>query len=183
MSFQIPADLIIKETEHWIVNHRVGTSLPGYMMVASRRETTELHDLPAEALAELGPLLALAQKGLTDLFDPERIYVGRYGHTPGHSIHFHVIPIYDWVLAAFAEDERYRVLRSFYTPGVETSDPDGAELTLYIWREFCESTRPPQIHGASVEDAIRLLREKMGGQAVEDSTAFRVGRFVSDTPG
>ena len=161
MTFEIPNELIIKETEHWIVNHRVGTRLPGYMMVGARKETAEVHGLSAEAWTELGPLLGLAQRALSDLFDPEHIYVGRYGHTPGQSLHFHVIPVYDWVLAAFAADERYRVLRSLYTPGVATSDPDGAELTLFVWREFCESKTPPSIQGPSVEETIRLLREKM----------------------
>ncbi len=130
-------------------------------MVGSRMETTNLHDLSPAALAELGSLLASAQQALVDLFGPEHIYMGRYGHTEGHSIHFHVIPIYSWVKEAFAADARYRVLRSFYTPGVPTSDPDGGELTLYVWREFCESKTPPPIQGPSVAETIILLKEKM----------------------
>ena len=158
MAFQIPEHLIIKETDHWIINHRVGSNLPGYLMVGSRMETTNLHDLSAVALAELGPLLASAQQALLDLFKPEQIYMGRYGHMTGFSIHFHVIPIYTWVKEAFASNARYRVLQSFYTPGVRTSDPDGAELTLFVWREFCESETPPPIYGPSVEEVIKRLR-------------------------
>jgi diadenosine tetraphosphate (Ap4A) HIT family hydrolase len=159
MAFSIPDHLVIKKTEHWIVNHRIESTLPGYLMVGSRRETNHLVNLPPAALAELGPLLAEVQQAVIELFRPAHLYVGRYGHTLGHSIHFHVIPIYPWVRRAFDADARYRVLRSFYTPGVPTSDPDGAELTLYVWREFCESRNTPPIRGPSVEAAIGMLRK------------------------
>jgi diadenosine tetraphosphate (Ap4A) HIT family hydrolase len=161
MAFSIPAHVIVKETAHWIVNHRVDSNLPGYLMVGSRVKTNNLFELSSAAQAELGPLLALTQKALTDLFKPDHIYVGRYGHTEGHSVHFHVIPIYAWVKKTFMTDKRYRVLRSFYTPGVPTSDPDGGELTLYVWRELCESKNPPQIQGPSAEEVITLLKEKL----------------------
>jgi diadenosine tetraphosphate (Ap4A) HIT family hydrolase len=130
-------------------------------MLGSRMNTTNLFDLSSKAQTELASLLTETQKALTDLFNPEHLYLSRYGHTEGHSIHFHVIPIYSWVKKVFAADERYRFLRSFYTPGVLTSDPDGSELTLYVWREFCESKNPPPIQGPSVVEAITLLKEKM----------------------
>jgi diadenosine tetraphosphate (Ap4A) HIT family hydrolase len=159
MAFIPPEHLIIAETEHWRINHRVDSHLPGYLMVGAKAETTNLFELAPAALAELGPLLARTQEALTDLFHPDHIYIGRYGHTEGHSIHFHVIPIYSWVKDAFATDPRYRILQSFYNPDVPTSNPDGGELTLYVWREFCESKNPPKIHGPSVSEAIGLLRE------------------------
>ena len=161
MTFHVPAHLIIKKTEHWIINHRIDSDLPSYLMVGSRKETTNLYDLSSAALAELGPLLASTQKALSDLFHPEHIYVSRYGHTEGHSIHFHVIPIYSWVKKAFAKDDRYRILRSFYIPGVPTSDPDGGELTLYVWREFCESKSPPAIQGPAGAESSAVWKEKM----------------------
>jgi diadenosine tetraphosphate (Ap4A) HIT family hydrolase len=162
MPFEVPKHLIVRETEHWIVNHRVGASLPGYLMIGSRAGATNLFDLPPEALSELGLLMAAIEQALHDCLRPDHIYLSRYGHTPGHTIHFHVIPIYGWVREAFAADSRYRVLRSFYTPGVETSDPDGGELTLFVWREFCESKNPPRIQGPTVAEAIQLLRDKLG---------------------
>ncbi|MBP3997955.1 hypothetical protein GZH78_19020 [Pseudomonas fluorescens] len=35
---------------------------------------------------------------------------------------------------------------------------DGAELTLFIWREFGESPTPPAIQGASIKDVTARLR-------------------------
>jgi diadenosine tetraphosphate (Ap4A) HIT family hydrolase len=128
----------------------VDSVLPGYLMVGSRQETTHLFDLSPRALAELGPLLSLLEQALFEILGPERVYIGRYGHSPGHSIHFHVIPVCPWVAAAFKADSRYKVFESLYPPGASTSAPDGGELTTYVWREFCESKTPPPIQGSSV---------------------------------
>ena len=62
---------------------------------------------------------------------------------PGLPVHFHLIPLYDWVEELFWEDTRYRTLQQF---GVPTADlTDGAELTLFVWREFCERADPPAV--------------------------------------
>jgi diadenosine tetraphosphate (Ap4A) HIT family hydrolase len=160
MAFKVPQQFIIKETGHWLINHRVDSALPGYLMIGSRTDTTNLFDLPPLALADLGVLLAATQKALTDALHPSHIYVGRYGHQEGHSVHFHIIPIYAWVKDAFTSDSRYNVLKSFYTAGAANSAYDGAELTLYVWREFCESPNPPPIPGPSVAESIHLLKQR-----------------------
>jgi diadenosine tetraphosphate (Ap4A) HIT family hydrolase len=159
VAFQIPEHLIIKTTDHWIVNHRVDSKLPGYLMISSRHPATQLCDHPPAALAQLGPLLAAAQRTLLEILQADHVYLGRYGHQSGHSIHFHAIPVYSWVKAAFAADPRYAVLKTFYTPGADNTEFDGAELTLFIWREFCEKPIPPVLQGPSVSDAIHLLKE------------------------
>ena len=167
--FRPPDHLIVCETDQWIVNHRIDSSLPGYLMIGAKAETNILSELPEAALFELGIHLSKIQQILMELFAPSHFYVGRYGHMAGHSIHFHVIPVYDWVAQAFARDERYRILHQFYTPGVydDGSDAifDGAEMTLFIWREFCESKTPPEIIGPSVQEAVRMIKTRIGEQA------------------
>ncbi len=165
MAFHIPEHLIIKTTDHWIVNHRVDSKLPGYLMIGSRVNTGDLAALPAAALAELGGLLALTQRVLRDILGAEHVYLSRYGHQTGPSIHFHAIPIYAWVKAAFKADPRYAVLDSFRTPGAGNSQFDGAEMTLFIWREFCENPTPPLIQGPSVLDVVEILRQNMPGKS------------------
>ena len=157
---EIPDQFVICEASFWIINHRLNSALPGYLMVASKLPVYDLSDLPNSALTELGPLLAEAQRALQTNMKPVRIYIGRYGHSPGFPIHFHIIPVYDWVEDLFWCDERYRVLEHFIEP---RSGPgtDGAELTLFIWREFCERPNPPPIKGPSVSEVIALLRDKM----------------------
>lgn len=156
-AFVIPRHLIVKETENWLVNHRVDSALPGYLMVSSKTEASDLSQLSLSALTEMGPLLASTQRAIMDSLRPEHIYVGRYGHQPGHSLHFHFIPIYSWVKAAFSADARYGILKTFYSPGGQNSEFDGAELTLFVWREFCESRKPPQTYGPTVAEAVSRL--------------------------
>ncbi len=155
---EIPQRFHIAETNGWLVNHRMNSALPGYLMIASKKSSSDLSDLDEMALQELGPLLALAQSALKRKLSAQRVYIGRYGHTPGYPIHFHVIPIYDWVEDLFWNDNRYRVLAKF-AEGPGETPTDGAELTLFVWREFCERVTPPPIEGPSVSEVIELLRK------------------------
>ncbi|MDQ0133426.1 diadenosine tetraphosphate (Ap4A) HIT family hydrolase [Neorhizobium galegae] len=154
----IPPELHVFETPHWLVNHRTNSALPGYLMIGSKRFADDLFELADEALLELGPLMAKAQKVLRQNLNAERVYIGRYGHSPGHSIHFHVIPIYAWVEALFWQDERYRILNTFAEGPSETAT-DGAELTFFVWREFCERLVPPPIQGPGVAEVVERLRD------------------------
>lgn len=129
-------------------------------MISSKMDTNDLSNLSEAALKELGPLLAKAQDVLKRKLGAQRIYIGRYGHSAGYPIHFHVIPIYDWVEELLWKDSRYRVLQNF-ADGPGETPTDGAELTLFVWREFCERAEPPSVEGRSVHETIELLRVAM----------------------
>jgi diadenosine tetraphosphate (Ap4A) HIT family hydrolase len=150
----------IAETEAWLVSHRANSALAGYLIIASKRSADDLSNLSDNDLREIGPLLALSQKALKEKLHASRVYIGRYGHSSGLAFHFHIIPIYDWVEKLFWQDVRYRTLRQFAEGDGET-ETDGAELTLFVWREFCERVLPPPIEGPSVSEAIDLLRATM----------------------
>jgi diadenosine tetraphosphate (Ap4A) HIT family hydrolase len=155
--FVPPAHLVIGETDHWIVNHRADAALPGYLVVGTRAETERLSDLPTAALTEVGPLLAWAERELRGLLKPEHFYVSRYGHSAGHSCHFHLIPVCGWVKRLHEQDPRYRPFHALYTD--KSTVPDGAALTFYIWREFCEQPLPPPVEGPSVPEVVAALRK------------------------
>ena len=91
-AFEPPKHLVILQTEDWVLNHRVDTALQGYLMLGTRMPTNDLSLLRSEALVQLGTLLANAQKALTAILKPEHLYIGRFGHTAGHPLHFHLIP-------------------------------------------------------------------------------------------
>ncbi len=129
-------------------------------MISSKTDTNDLSELPRAALAKLGPLLARVQNALKRELNAQRIYIGRYGHSPGYPIHFHVIPIYAWVEELFWKDSRYRVLEAL-TEGPGETPTDGAELTLFVWREFCDRAEPPPVEGRSVLETIEVLREAL----------------------
>lgn len=165
--FLPPAQFVIHETEHWWVNHRCDTIYPGYLMVGAKDlSAVQLSDLSATAQSELGPLLARTSKLLQECFGALRVYDGRYGHAPGHSVHYNVIPVYDWTISAYMWDDRYRVLQQFYGSVPKLSPPedfDGADMTLFIWRTFAEpGVEAPQIDGHTVDDVIARLRLEFG---------------------
>ncbi len=155
----IPEPFVIYRSAHWTINHHMASALPGYLMLGSNMQTGSLADLPADALAELGLLQAKAQQVMQTVLKPRHLYIGRYGHDPGYPIHFHFIPVYAWVEALFWKDDRYRTLQQFAYKENAHSRTDGAELTLYIWREFCENPTPPTVEGPSVARVIAQLRE------------------------
>lgn len=155
---QIPPDFLIHETAHWRINHRLDTVLPGYLMVGAHIDADTLYELPDEALSSLGPLLAQTQRHVQELLRPKRLYIGRYGHSAGHSIHFHIVPVYAWVEDLFWRDDRYRMLQSLADPGLGVGT-DGAELTLFVWREFCERHDPPPVTGPAIPDVVAMMRQ------------------------
>jgi diadenosine tetraphosphate (Ap4A) HIT family hydrolase len=165
-AFRPPKHLLILQTEDWVLNHRVDSALPGYLMLGARMPTNDLSLLRPEALGQLGTLLASAQKALNTLLRPQHLYIGRYGHTAGHALHFHLIPICGWVRQLFFDDARYRVLRTLarHSGAPDADETDGAELTLYVWREFCESAVPPPISGPSVPEVVERLKGLMGAR-------------------
>lgn len=152
----IPLQYQIAHGSGWAVNHRTNSALPGYLMIASTKATNNLADLPDETLGSMGLVFAKVQLALNAL-GARRVYIGRYGHSLGYPIHFHAIPIYQWVEDLFWKDDRYRALEQF-TEGAGDTPTDGAELTLFVWREFCERADPPPVQGPSVSETIAILR-------------------------
>jgi len=155
---QIDPANILFETEHWLLNHHLASKLPGYLMLGAKAPVDSLADMSDAALAELGGLLAKTQRVMEAQLKPKWLYISRYGHLPGFPLHFHFIPVYDWVEEAFWRDERYRRLQGLGSQDLAKTLTDGAELTLFVWREFGESPMPPVIHGPSVAQVIGNLR-------------------------
>ena len=171
---EIDEQFLIAETDGWLVSHRMNSAMPGYLIIGSRKLTDDLSELSDAALRDIGPLLALAQTALKQQLNARRIYIGRYGHIPGLAIHFHVISIYHWVEELFWQDVRYRALQQFAAVPGET-ETDGAELTLFVWREFCERPDPPPIRGPKIPEVIEMLRKTMplSSQSIRSPPIFR----------
>ena len=157
----IPPRFIIYESSHWVVNHRIDSALPGYLMLCAKQMTNSLAALPEQALAELGALQARAQQAIETYLHPQRLYISRFGHGAGYSIHFHFIPIYSWIETLFWQDDRYRSLQTFGSASDTLLQTDGAELTLFVWREFCERPDPPLVQGPSIDQTINALRKML----------------------
>lgn len=158
---RIDPAMVLLETPHWIVNHASTATLPGYVVVGARSGDS-LMALAPQALADLGPLLARVQSAIETTLRPERVYVGRFGHSPGWPVHFHVVPVYAWLREALATDARYDHLRGHH--GHADCGHDGADILLYVFREWTTGEgrgATPPAGTPSVGEIIERLREAL----------------------
>ena len=147
--------MLIHETEHWRLKQRQDCTLPGYLiLVAKDTRAGDLAALCPAALAELGPLQALATRTLTSRFGARLVYVCRWGHEPGNPPHFHIIPLYDWVEKAYAAD-----------PLWSEPDPDGPVYCTYITRAFIGCEDCPPVVGPTVREVAAVLRQAFAESA------------------
>jgi diadenosine tetraphosphate (Ap4A) HIT family hydrolase len=91
-----PDEFIVFESPHWRINHRVDAKLPGYLMMAPKDpNAVSFYTIAPDALIEIGLIFAKVTRAIEDHLHPIHLYVGRYGHTGGHNLHFHIIPVYN----------------------------------------------------------------------------------------
>ena len=144
--------MLIHETSHWILKHRADSALPGYLILASKNLNAEsLSKLSLDALNELGFLQAQATRYLETRFGAKLVYICRWGHQPGNSPHFHIVPFYDWIKKAYLADPLWVEFEA---------DPDGPVYFTYITRAFIEYEIAPAIEGPSIDDVIQVLRQE-----------------------
>jgi diadenosine tetraphosphate (Ap4A) HIT family hydrolase len=94
---------VVMETRGWIVDHCIGPLGVGTLIVKPRRHVLHVAELTADEAAELGPLLQRTTAAVTELAEPEQVYVTLWSHAdaePGH-IHFVVQPVTRETMAAF----------------------------------------------------------------------------------
>lgn len=86
---------VILETDHWIVDHTVGSLGVGTLIVKPRRHVVGVGDLYAREAAELGPLLQRVAAAVAEVASPSQVYVCLWSHQdrePRH-VHFVVQPV------------------------------------------------------------------------------------------
>ena len=89
---------LIHRTRYWLVEHCVGPLGVGTLIVKPERHVVHVWELTADESAELGPLLKTTAGVVSQLADPDQVYVCLWSHGPVH-IHFVVQPV-DRALAA-----------------------------------------------------------------------------------
>ena len=150
-AFVPDAEFIVFESDHWRVNQRVDSLLPGYLVVGARTGSS-WSLLSASALLELGPVLSAAVRTLQKCLSPEHVHVCSFGHDSGHSLHFHVIPIYEWVKEMY-----FQAVTDGGTEVVYPDFADGASLTLFVSEEFSRGRSLCKVPGPSVREIIQEL--------------------------
>ena len=70
----------VHETPRWLVEHCIGPLGVGTLIVKPRRHIVHVADLDDKEATELGPLLRTIAAIVTDLTDPEQVYVTLWSH-------------------------------------------------------------------------------------------------------
>ncbi len=136
--FTPPSHSILSQTEHWRVHHNLHSRVEGYLMIgALDPEGYDFDQLSSESLSEMGLVIKNCVSAIKRVYKPKHVFVSRYGVVPGNLVHFHVIPVYDWMDQRIEDDPRY----SFVAELTEETDGlkyDAADYLYYIWRELTE---------------------------------------------
>ncbi len=88
-----PAWQRIYADEHWRVAHAFDTSLPGWLVLVSKRHIESLSEMtPEEALA-FGPLVRALSAALETVTGATKAYLAFFAESPQHRhVHVHVVP-------------------------------------------------------------------------------------------
>ncbi|WP_255991942.1 hypothetical protein [Chitinolyticbacter albus] len=136
----------IFETDHWLVSHRRDARHPGYLMVSSRESKSDLHELSANALQELGWVLKNTEKLLHSFYAPCKVIFYKLDFSSGFSCHFHVAPVTNKLLSEIVSHPDY------------TNEPDGSDTILFLSRTYCE--RPlTEAESLTMNDVVSQLRK------------------------
>lgn len=83
----------IHRTPHWDVVHNYETTLPGWLVLTTRRHIASLAELSVGESTELGPLIQQTSVALKAAVGCAKTYVIQLAEHPLHQhVHFHVIP-------------------------------------------------------------------------------------------
>lgn len=80
-------------TAHWRVAHASDTDLPGWLVVVPRTHVTSMAELSRDPADQLGGLLRLVSRALTEVTGAVKTYLMLFAEAEGFShLHVHVVP-------------------------------------------------------------------------------------------
>lgn len=80
-------------TEHWRVVHNFDSALPGWLVLVPLEHVLAFHDLPAQAMTELGELVGRLSGALREVTGCTKTYLMQFSEAPGFShLHVHLVP-------------------------------------------------------------------------------------------
>jgi len=83
----------IHRTEYWDVVHAYNTSLPGWLVLVTRRHIEALDELNEDEASELGVLIRHVSQGLKRATGCRKTYTVQFAEALEHPhVHFHIIP-------------------------------------------------------------------------------------------
>ena len=90
---QLPPRERIAADPHWRVAHAFNTSLPGWLVLVSRRHVTTVAELTDDEAAALGTWQVRLSRALHEVTGCVKTYVVQFAEQEGFGhVHFHVVP-------------------------------------------------------------------------------------------
>ena len=85
-------DNIIR-TDCWDIVHNYNTTLPGWLVLVTRRHIAALDELSDEEASELGPLIQQTSAALKSVVGCQKTYAIQFAEAAEHPhVHFHIVP-------------------------------------------------------------------------------------------
>jgi diadenosine tetraphosphate (Ap4A) HIT family hydrolase len=85
----LPGD-VVHEMPSWVVNHVVGPTNLGTLIIGPREHVVAVADLGDEAVVEMDPLLRDTARVVEAVCRPEQTYVCLWPHGPAARRHLHI---------------------------------------------------------------------------------------------
>ncbi len=83
---------VIYEDDYWRVEHSLNpVLLLGFLIIKTKRHCEQLAELTPEEAAALGPIIHNTCLVLSQILQPDKVYVCSFGEAVKH-IHFYIIP-------------------------------------------------------------------------------------------
>jgi ATP adenylyltransferase len=86
-----PPGGVILDTDHWRVEHTVGSLGVGTLIVKPRRHVLHVGELRDDESAELGPVLRDVSRVVQELAGADQVYVCLWSHADGVPAHIHFV--------------------------------------------------------------------------------------------
>ena len=86
-----PPGGVILDTDHWRVEHTVGSLGLGTLIVKPKRHVLHVGELDDGEAAELGPLLRDVSRVVQELHGADQVYVCLWSHAGGTPVHIHYV--------------------------------------------------------------------------------------------
>ncbi len=86
-----PLDFLIGRIGPFEIAHCRSCAVPGYLIVSAGEGVHSFGDFSADALRQIGPVLAAAEESVRVIINPLRVYCALFGETEG-AMHFHLFP-------------------------------------------------------------------------------------------
>jgi ribosomal protein S18 acetylase RimI-like enzyme len=179
----------VHQTTRWVVEHCLGPLGLGTLVVKPLRHVLHVADLDEAESAELGPLLRLTSAAVTEVMQPEQVYVCLWSHAGGAPAHIHFVvqPVTEADknrFGAAGPDLQAAMFRAGEQPGEDLIDLVCARLRGVLRPGAADVTVTPAMPGSAEGRAVltAYFRDIVSRARGREATPGEVDAAMSEEP-